>query len=120
LPRWGEQRLLACFILRSPHSGRLEETRYRGAPYLYILRGADGSYYVGTTTAGLERRLAEHQAGDFDGYTVLRRPIELVFHQHFDRLDDAAAPNGKSKAGASTRRRLWSDDCPKNCRYRDA
>jgi len=35
--------------------------------------------------------MAEHQAGDFDGYTALRRPVALVFHQHFERLDDAAA-----------------------------
>jgi putative endonuclease len=30
---------------------------------LYILRCADGSYYVGTTRGGLEKRLAEHEAG---------------------------------------------------------
>jgi len=65
--------------------------------YLYILRCADGSYYVGTTTAGLERRLAEQQAGDFDGYTALRRPVESVFHQHFDRLEDAAAAERQVK-----------------------
>ena len=65
--------------------------------YLYILRCADGSYYVGTTVAGLERRLAEHQAGDFDGFTALRRPVELVFHQHFDRLEDAAAAERQVK-----------------------
>ena len=65
--------------------------------HLYILRCADGSYYVGTTAAGLERRLAEHQAGDFDGYTALRRPVELVFHEHFDRLEDAAAAERQVK-----------------------
>ncbi len=65
--------------------------------YLYILRCVDGSYYVGTTAAGLERRLAEHQAGDFDGYTALRRPVELVFHQHFDRLEDVAAAERQVK-----------------------
>jgi putative endonuclease len=65
--------------------------------YLYILRGADGSYYVGTTAVGLERRLAEHQAGGFDGYTALRRPVELVFHQHFDRLEDATAAERQVK-----------------------
>jgi putative endonuclease len=65
--------------------------------YLYILRCAHGSYYVGTTVAGLERRLAEHQAGDFDGYTALRRPVELVFHQHFDRLENAAAAERQVK-----------------------
>ena len=65
--------------------------------YLYILRCADGSYYVGTTVGGLEVRLAEHQAGTFDGYTALRRPVTLVFHQHFERLDDAAAAERQVK-----------------------
>ena len=37
--------------------------------YLYMLRCADGSYYVGTTISNLERRIAEHQAGACDGYT---------------------------------------------------
>jgi putative endonuclease len=65
--------------------------------FLYILRCADGSYYVGTTAAGLEKRIAEHNAGVFDGYTALRRPVELVFDQHFYRLDDAAAAERQVK-----------------------
>jgi putative endonuclease len=65
--------------------------------YLYILRCTDGSYYVGTTAAGLEKRLAEHQAGSLGGYTARRRPVELVFHQHFDPLDDAAAAERQIK-----------------------
>jgi putative endonuclease len=65
--------------------------------YLYILRCADGSYYVGTTVSGLELRLAEHQTGKFDGYTARRRPVDLVFHQPFDRLDDAAAAEQQVK-----------------------
>jgi putative endonuclease len=64
---------------------------------LYILRCADGSYYVGTTIAGLERRMAEHRAGAYDGYTARRRPVALVFHQHFERLDDAAAAERQVK-----------------------
>ncbi|HLY46700.1 MAG TPA: GIY-YIG nuclease family protein [Stellaceae bacterium] len=64
---------------------------------LYILRCADDSYYVGTTVAGVEKRLAEHQAGAFGGYTALRRPVELVFHQHFERLDDAATAERQVK-----------------------
>lgn len=44
--------------------------------YLYILRCAGGSHYVGTTRGSLETRFAEHQAGKFDGYTSLRRPVE--------------------------------------------
>jgi predicted GIY-YIG superfamily endonuclease len=65
--------------------------------YLYILRCADGSYYVGTTIGSLDRRIAEHQAGAFGGYTSLRRPVTLVYHQHFPRLDDAAAAERQVK-----------------------
>jgi putative endonuclease len=65
--------------------------------YLYIFRCADGAYYVGTTISELEIRLAEHQAGTFDGYTALRRPVTLVFHQQFERLEDAAAAERQVK-----------------------
>jgi len=65
--------------------------------YLYILLCADGGYYVGTTIDSLERRLAEHEAGTFVGYTALRRPVKLVFHQHFARLEDAAAAERQIK-----------------------
>jgi len=37
--------------------------------YLYILLCADGSYYAGITRDSLEKRIAEHQAGTFGGYT---------------------------------------------------
>jgi putative endonuclease len=57
--------------------------------WLYILRCADGSYYVGTTRESLERRVAEHQAGTFGGYTARRRPVTLVYHQQFQRITDA-------------------------------
>jgi predicted GIY-YIG superfamily endonuclease len=65
--------------------------------YLYILRCADGSDYVGTTRSGLEVRIAEHQAGTFDGYTVRRRPLALVFHQEFERIEDAVAVDREVK-----------------------
>ncbi len=57
--------------------------------YLYILRCADGSYYIGTTRAELELRIAQHNAGTFAGYTTSRRPVTLVFSQWFDRITDA-------------------------------
>jgi putative endonuclease len=65
--------------------------------YLYILRCRDGAYYVGTTRNSLEARLAEHNAGTFDGFTSLRRPVELVFHQEFDRITDAIAAERQVK-----------------------
>jgi putative endonuclease len=65
--------------------------------YLYILRCADGSYYVGTTRGSLEKRIAEHNDGTFDGYTSLRRPVALVFSQHFDRIEDAVSTERQVK-----------------------
>src|SRR6516162_5823415 len=65
--------------------------------YLYILRCADGSYYVGTTRSGLEVRIAEHETGAFDGYTARRRPLTLVFHQEFERIEDAVAAERQVK-----------------------
>ena len=57
--------------------------------YVYMLRCADSSYYVGLTRAGLEKRIGEHNSGVFKGYTSSRLPVELVWHQNFQRLTDA-------------------------------
>jgi len=65
--------------------------------FLYILRCADGAYYVGTTRGTLESRVAEHNAGHFGGYTAKRRPVTLVFAQDFDRITDAIAAERQVK-----------------------
>jgi putative endonuclease len=57
--------------------------------FLYILRSADGSYYIGITRTALEIRVAQHDAGTFGGYTATRLPVTLVFSQWFDRIIDA-------------------------------
>jgi putative endonuclease len=59
--------------------------------YLYILRCADGKFYVGTTRKSLEERLGEHNAGLHGGFTVVRRPVTMVFAQHFETITDAIA-----------------------------
>ncbi len=56
--------------------------------WVYILRCADGSYYTGHTTA-LEKRIAEHQAGEGSDWTKHRLPIELVFSQEMPNKDYA-------------------------------
>jgi putative endonuclease len=58
---------------------------------------ADGSYYVGSSRSTLDARVAEHNAGTFDGYTKRRRPVELVFHQKFERITDAIAAERQLK-----------------------
>jgi putative endonuclease len=64
---------------------------------LYILCCADGSYYVGTTRDDLDKRISEHQAGTYDGYTTYRRPVKLVFHQSFERITDAVTAERQIK-----------------------
>jgi predicted GIY-YIG superfamily endonuclease len=65
--------------------------------YLYILRCADGPYYVGTTRDSLDARIAEHNARTFDGYTASRSPVTLVFHQDFEHIEDAVAAERQVK-----------------------
>jgi putative endonuclease len=65
--------------------------------HLYILLCADGSYYTGTARSELEYRIAQHNAGTYDGYTARRRPVTLVFSQWFDRITDAIAAERQVK-----------------------
>jgi tRNA/rRNA methyltransferase len=50
--------------------------------WAYMLRCADGTYYVGQTE-DLAVRLYQHQSGAIDGYTSKRRPVELVWSEVF-------------------------------------
>jgi len=59
--------------------------------YVYMLRCADGSYYVGSTRKTLDERIGEHNGGAFRGYTYARRPVELVWSQDFPNAVDAIA-----------------------------
>ena len=65
--------------------------------YLYMLQCVDGSYYVGTARSSLEKRVAEHNAGSFSGYTALRRSITLIFSQHFGWIEEAVSAERRVK-----------------------
>jgi len=56
--------------------------------WVYILRCADNSYYAGHTE-NLEKRTAEHQAGEIEGYTSIRLPVTLVFSEEFPSREEA-------------------------------
>ncbi|MCB0587836.1 MAG: GIY-YIG nuclease family protein [Phaeodactylibacter sp.] len=56
--------------------------------YMYILECADGSYYTGSTK-DMERRLAQHQAGEGANHTRKRLPVKLVYFETFSRIDKA-------------------------------
>ncbi len=56
--------------------------------YVYILKCSDGSYYTGSTK-DLERRLWQHKSGKGAKYTKVRLPVELVYSEECQRIDEA-------------------------------
>ncbi|MBN4082091.1 GIY-YIG nuclease family protein [bacterium AH-315-B15] len=56
--------------------------------HMYILKCSDDSLYVGSTKY-LERRLRQHQNGDGANHTKKRLPIELIYTEEFNRIDEA-------------------------------
>ncbi|MCX7014557.1 MAG: GIY-YIG nuclease family protein [Candidatus Sumerlaeota bacterium] len=52
----------------------------RGRQFVYILRCANGSYYVGHTSDVVER-LKAHNDGRGAAYTFKHRPVELVYSE---------------------------------------
>jgi putative endonuclease len=65
----------------------MEETKVHMA-WMYILKCADSSYYVGSTK-NLKLRLSQHQSGKGSRYTSGRLPVELVYCEEYDRVADA-------------------------------
>ena len=66
--------------------------------YVYMLRCSDGSFYVGRTTGDdLSPRIDQHNAGSYQGYTFKRRPVVLVWSEHFDRITDGIAAERQIK-----------------------
>jgi FdhD protein len=64
--------------------------------WTYMLRCADGSYYVGHTD-DIDLRVGQHQDGTFGGYTSKRRSVELVWSDRFLDRDAAFAAERQIK-----------------------
>lgn len=56
--------------------------------YTYILKLANGAYYVGSTFS-LKNRLQEHNAG-LDFYTKAHLPVELIYFEEYPTKEEAA------------------------------
>ena len=53
--------------------------------FVYILRCADESFYVGET-GDVAKRLAAHNKGCASAHTAIRRPVQLAYvEEHFSR-----------------------------------
>jgi predicted GIY-YIG superfamily endonuclease len=72
--------------------------------YVYILWCNDGRYYVGTTRGSLEKRVNEHNVGTFGGFTKSRRPVQLVYSQSFERIQDAITAERQLKGWGRTKK----------------
>ena len=71
--------------------------------YVYMLPCSDDSYYVGHTN-DLEHRLAAHERGAIEGYTLSRRPVELVFSDRFSKRQEAFHQERQIKGWSMTRK----------------
>ena len=56
--------------------------------WMYILECGDGSYYVGSTR-NLNQRISQHQSGKGAKYTSGKLPVELVYCEEYERVDEA-------------------------------
>ena len=70
--------------------------------YVYILRCADSSLYIGETD-DVEHRLGRHQEGRACKYTAARRPVQLVYVEEL--ADHLAARRRESQLKGWTRRK---------------
>lgn len=66
--------------------------------HVYILHCADGSYYTGVTHRTPDERESEHNRGlDRNAFTFTRRPVKLIWSEHFERVDEAIATERRIK-----------------------
>jgi predicted GIY-YIG superfamily endonuclease len=56
--------------------------------WVYIIRCADGSYYIGSTR-DLEKRLRAHEEGKAATYTARRRPLYLAYSERHGTMEAA-------------------------------
>lgn len=57
---------------------------------MYILKCANGQFYTGSTT-DLIRRLEQHKSGEGANFTKKHLPVEIVYLEFFERIDEAFA-----------------------------
>ena len=81
--------------------------------YVYVLACSDDTYYTGYTT-DVERRVAEHDAGDGAKYTRGRTPVTLQYVEAFESQSAAMSREHgiKQLSRAEKRRLVESQDDP--------
>lgn len=77
---------------------------------VYILKCSDGLLYTGMTN-DVERRFDEHQQGlNKSSFTFNRRPVELIFYQDFNDVEQAIYFEKKIKKWSSKKKLALAND----------
>jgi predicted GIY-YIG superfamily endonuclease len=76
--------------------------------FTYMLRCADGSFYVGHTD-DLDYRIAQHEHGQIEGYTSSRRPVMLVWSSEFTTRIEAIEAERKLKGWSRAKKQALID-----------
>ena len=72
--------------------------------WVYMLRCADDSFYVGHTDE-LEKRFTEHVGGRFLGYTHSRRPVTMVYSAEFQTRYETLTAERRIKGWSRAKKR---------------
>ena len=78
--------------------------------FIYILKCSDNLLYTGFTNS-IERRFNEHQQGlDKNCFTFKRRPLELIFHQVLNDVEQAIYFEKKIKKWSAKKKLALAND----------
>lgn len=78
--------------------------------YVYIVECADKLLYTGITN-DISRRVEEHNAGlNKNSFTFKRRPVDLIFYQDFNDVNQAIFFEKKLKRWSAQKKRALASD----------
>jgi predicted GIY-YIG superfamily endonuclease len=73
--------------------------------YVYLLRCADNSFYVGETS-DLATREKHHNEGRGGSYTAKRRPVQVVYAEQYSSRQEALKRERQIKRWSSRKKEL--------------
>ena len=56
--------------------------------FVYVIECDNGSFYVGVSS-NIERRFQEHKEGRGGRYTLLHKPVKIIYSESFDSKKEA-------------------------------
>jgi putative endonuclease len=85
-------------------------------PFVYIVRCADDSLYVGWTD-NVDARVAMHNEGRGGRYTMRRRPVTLAWIEAHDTAESARLRERQLKGWSATKKRALIANDPASLKH---